>query len=73
MTGFINAGYDLCAEAVGGWDESDRVTLTQGFTGEMIPKAEFFDQAHLHTAFTIGQVVANFRKNGMAPPEFKFF
>ena len=38
-----------------------------------IPRAETLDQVYLHTVWTLGQVVANFRKHGMAPPEFVSF
>ena len=44
------------------------------FFGMMqIPRAETLDHVHLHSVWTLGQVVANFRKHGMAPPEFVFF
>ena len=38
-----------------------------------MPGWQVWDEIHTHTVWTAGQVVANFRKNGMAPPAFTFF
>lgn len=73
MKDFINEAFDFCEEAVGNWPEEDRVSLVTSGSGVSTPKAEFVDQAFLHTAYTLGQVVANFRKHGMAPPAFPYF
>ena len=32
-----------------------------------------WDEIAAYTVWTAGQVVANFRKNGMAPPAFHYF
>jgi hypothetical protein len=32
-----------------------------------------WDEVFTHTVWTAGQVVGNFRKQGMAPPAFSFF
>lgn len=73
MKGFISEAFDFCEEAMRNWPEEDRVSLVTSGSGVSTPKAEFVDQAFLHTAYTVGQVVANFRKHGMAPPAFPFF
>lgn len=41
--------------------------------GQKMPAWQVWDEIYTHTIWTAGQVVANFRKNGMAPPEFTFF
>ena len=38
-----------------------------------MPRWQLWDELNQHTIWTAGQVVANFRKNGMAPPSFLFF
>jgi len=73
MKGFIRESFAQCEDAVRGQTDEDRAALTRGFEGDQVPKSELLDQCYLHTAYTVGQVVANFRKHGMAPPEFPFF
>jgi hypothetical protein len=51
---------------------ADRNMTTQLF-GQSMPKWQVWDELHQHSFWTMGQVVANFRKNGMAPPGFGFF
>ena len=41
--------------------------------GLKMPVWQVWDEIHSHTLWTAGQVVANFRKHGMAPPAFSFF
>lgn len=74
LTAFLNEAFDTSIESLENASEETR-TSRQPFFGEgdPVPLAEFVDQAHLHAAFTIGQIVANFRKHGMAPPAFVFF
>jgi hypothetical protein len=43
------------------------------FFGRIMPGWQIWDEIHTHTLWTAGQVVANFRKHGMAPPQFTFF
>ncbi len=73
MVGYVTAAYDFCLEALAGQSDADRQTVIEFFGMMSIPKAETLDHVHLHTVWTLGQVVANFRKHGMAPPEFAFF
>lgn len=70
MKGFISETFTLCEGALRDWTEEDRAAEVMGFGGVEVPKADFLDQVFLHSAYTLGQVVANFRKRGMAPPEF---
>ncbi|MEE8384747.1 MAG: DinB family protein [Dehalococcoidia bacterium] len=73
MAGYITAAYDFCLEALAGQSDADRQTIIEFFGMMSIPKAETLDHVYRHTTWTLGQVVANFRKHGMAPPEFGFF
>ena len=73
MKGYINESFELCETAVRDQTDEDRSALTRGFEGDQVPKSDLVDQTYLHTAYTVGQVVANFRKHGMAPPGFPFF
>ena len=41
--------------------------------GTDMPRWQVWDELHEHTFWTAGQVIANFRKHGMAPPGFGFF
>jgi hypothetical protein len=43
------------------------------FFGKIMPGWQLWDEIHTHTMWTAGQVVGNFRKHGMAPPQFTFF
>ena len=43
------------------------------FGGKLVPKWQIWDEVNQHAMWTAGQIVANFRKNGMAPPSFLFF
>ena len=41
--------------------------------GQKMPGWQVWDEIYTHTVWTAGTIVGNFRKNGMAPPEFTFF
>jgi hypothetical protein len=73
MVAYVTAAYDFCTEAVENQSDADREAVIDFFGMMRIPRAETLDQVYLHTVWTLGQVVANFRKHGMAPPEFVFF
>jgi hypothetical protein len=73
LKGFINAAYDFAAAAMKGQTDEDRATVVDFFGMMEIPKWQIWDEIHVHTMWTAGQVVANFRKHGMAPPAFTFF
>ncbi|UCF40700.1 MAG: hypothetical protein JSW43_13415 [Gemmatimonadota bacterium] len=73
LTGYINAVYDFATQVLTQQSEEDRAVVTGFFGGLQIPKWQIWDELHQHTVWTAGQVVANFRKHGMAPPGFGFF
>lgn len=73
LKGFVTEGFDRCIETIQSMSDEERGALARGFEGDQVPRSETLDQTYLHTAYTVGQVVANFRKHGMAPPEFPFF
>jgi hypothetical protein len=69
---FINAAYDYSARALKAETDADRATLVWYF-GQKIPKWLVWDELNQHTLWTAGQIVANFRKHGMAPPAFSYY
>ena len=70
LRGYVNGVYDWAAGALKAQtDRSKEVNLF----GTKMPAWQVWDEIHQHTWWTAGQVVANFRKNGMAPPGFGFF
>jgi hypothetical protein len=69
---FINASFDYGADLLKGQSDSARAVQVNLF-GTPMPAWQVWDELHSHTIWTAGQVVANFRKNGMAPPAFSFF
>lgn len=73
LKAFIRESIEGCKDVVRNQTDEDRAALVRGFEGDQVPKSELLDQVYLHSAFTLGQVVANFRKHGMAPPEYPFF
>ena len=72
MRSYINTSYDWATGVLRNETAADRAT-TVPFFGQPKPKWQVWDELHQHTFWTLGQVVANFRKNGMAPPGFGFF
>lgn len=73
LTSFINASYDYGARLLASESEASRAALFKFWNGEMIPRWQLWDELNQHAIWTAGQIVANFRKNGMAPPAFSFF
>lgn len=73
LKAYINAEYDFLDGLLQSQTDADRDTRVQFFNGAMIPKWQVWDELHQHAMWTAGQVVANFRKHGMAPPPFLFF
>lgn len=72
MKAYINGVYDWAAKAVQAQSADSRGEMTNLF-GTAMPRWQVWDEIHQHTIWTAGQVVANFRKHGMAPPGFGFF
>lgn len=72
MRAFINAAYDYLDQLHANQTDDERNQMIT-FFGTSIPKWQGWDEIEEHTVWTAGQVVANFRKHGMAPPAFSFF
>ena len=72
LRAFVNASYDYAATLLRDQPETARAQTVDLF-GQSMPRWQVWDEIHAHTIWTVGQVVANFRKNGMAPPAFTFF
>ena len=69
---FVNGTYDWAANVLKNQSASDRAK-TVNLMGKEMPGWQVWDEIHQHTVWTAGQVVANFREHGMAPPGFAFF
>lgn len=69
---YVNAAFDYSANLLKSQPAEARAKTVDLF-GQSMPAWQVWDEIQLHTIWTAGQVVANFRKNGMAPPEFTFF
>jgi hypothetical protein len=72
LRSFVNACYDWAANVLRNQTAADRARTVSLF-GNQIPGWQVWDELHEHTFWTAGQIVANFRKHGMAPPGFGFF
>lgn len=72
LRGYVNAVYDWAANVLRTQSAADRAA-TVNFFGTEMPRWQVWDELHQHTFWTAGQVVANFRKHGMAPPGFGYF
>ncbi len=73
LKGFINAQYDAAEATLRGLSGADYNKTVNLFGMKTLPAWQVFDEIHEHTFWTAGQIVANFRNNGMAPPGFGFF
>ena len=69
---YIGERYDALDRMIAEQTEADRDSHIK-FFGTMIPRWQVWDELNQHAMWTAGQVVANFRKHGMAPPSFLFF
>jgi hypothetical protein len=72
LRAYVNAAYDYAATLLRDQPEAARAESVKLF-GQAMPRWQVWDEVHAHTVWTAGQVVANFRKHGMAPPAFTFF
>lgn len=72
MHAFVNAVYDQAEAWLAAETEAQR-NEPKSLFGATYPLWRWWDEVHMHASWTTGQVVANFRKNGMAPPAFSFF
>lgn len=72
MRAYVNGIYDWAEGFLRTQSAADRDVVVN-FFGMQKPRWQVWDELHQHSFWTAGQVVANFRKNGMAPPGFGFF
>ncbi len=72
LRAWVNQAYDWSIEQLRGQSDASRMEMMD-FFGQEIPRWQAWDEIHQHTLWTAGQIVANFRKHGMAPPPFAFF
>lgn len=72
MKEFVNACYDYARNLLQTQSAASRAEMVNLFGNEM-PRWQVWDEINQHTFWTAGQIVANFRKHGMAPPAFAFF
>jgi hypothetical protein len=72
LKNFVNACYDWADRTLRSQSAEDRA-MDGNLFGTTIKRWQLWDELHQHTMWTAGQIVANFRKNGMAPPGFGFF
>jgi len=69
---YITGAFDLAKSALESQTDAARNETVDLF-GTKMPRWQVWDEIFTHTVWTAGQVVANFRKHGMAPPAFTFF
>jgi hypothetical protein len=69
---YVTAVFDNCAAHLKAQTAASRNETVDLF-GSKMPGWQVWDEIYTHTVWTAGQVVANFRKHGMAPPAFSFF
>ena len=72
LRNFVTASYDYAANILKNQTEASRGETVDLF-GNKMTRWQVWDEIHLHTVWTAGQIVANFRKPNMAPPAFTFF
>lgn len=68
----INTMYDWAATVLRNHTPAHRAGTVDMF-GTRVPGWQVWDELHMHAYWTAGQIVANFRKHGMAPPGFFFY
>lgn len=69
---FVTAAYDYAINLIKSQSDASRAETGDLF-GLKMPRWQIWDELHMHTVWTAGQIVANFRKHNMAPPAFTFF
>lgn len=72
LRNYVNASFDVAEQLFQSQSAADR-NATVSLFGMQMPMWQVWDEIHQHTFWTAGQIVANFRKHGMAPPGFGFF
>jgi len=73
LRAYIVASYDYLTWLLDNQSEADRNVVIGFFNQARMPRWQIWDELNQHAMWTAGQIVANFRKQGMAPPSFLFF
>lgn len=73
LKAYVNSAYDFAEAQLAAQTAAERGQMVSLFGSPMMPRWQVWDEINIHTLWTAGQVVANFRMNGMAPPHFGFF
>jgi hypothetical protein len=69
---FVARAYEFSIRTLKDQSVEDRQT-TIWYFGQKMPKWMVWDELNQHTIWTAGQIVANFRAQGMPPPPFLYF
>ena len=72
LRGFVDQAYGFSLRILKEQSLDDR-QATIWYFGQKMPKWMVWDELNQHTIWTAGQIVANFRAQGMAPPPFLYF
>ena len=72
LRSFVTQSYDYATALIRNQTDASRAEEGDLF-GLKMPKWQIWDELHMHTVWTAGQIVGNFRKHNMAPPAFTFF
>jgi hypothetical protein len=72
LRNFVMQSYDYATALIRTQTDASRSEEGDLF-GSKMPKWQIWDELHMHTVWTAGQIVGNFRKHNMAPPAFTFF
>jgi hypothetical protein len=72
LRAFVSGAYDYAANLLRTQTEAAR-SETVNLFGSQTTRWQVWDEIHMHTVWTAGQIVGNFRKHNMAPPAFTFF
>ena len=73
LKAYINSAYDFAEAQLAAQTGAERGQMVSLFGSPQMPRWQVWDEINQHTMWTSGQIVANFRMNGMAPPHFGFF
>lgn len=72
LRAWVDSAFNVSAVLLKGQTAEERNQMVELF-GMKMPMWKIWDEIHQHTVWTAGQLVANFRNHGMAPPGFGFF
>jgi hypothetical protein len=72
LRSYVTSAYDYASNLFKNQTDGARAEVVDLF-GQKMPRWQVWDELHMHTVWTAGQIVANFRKHNMAPPAFTFF